>query len=134
LSSFAIFLDKVCFIAEVLYGSKIFFYTVNHDFIYLTPLDVKTRWTDTYFPFTHPSWELEVEFNGEFLEVLGCGIMEQKILQNGYYLVGFQNGLGSLPAITATFVTFVKYYCSWCRRENGLGIWSRIRAIGYGNL
>lgn len=47
--------------------------------------DVETRWVETYFPFTHPSWELEVKFNGEWLEVLGCGIMEQKLLQNGRY-------------------------------------------------
>jgi len=45
--------------------------------------DVETRWVETFFPFTHPSWELEVNYNGEWLEVLGCGIMEQSILQNG---------------------------------------------------
>lgn len=43
--------------------------------------DIKARWVDQYFPFTHPSWELEVEYRGEWLEVLGCGITRQEILR-----------------------------------------------------
>ena len=43
---------------------------------------VECRWVETYFPFTHPSWELEILFEGEWLEVLGCGVMEQEILEN----------------------------------------------------
>ncbi|KAG8197302.1 hypothetical protein JTE90_007548 [Oedothorax gibbosus] len=44
--------------------------------------DVEYKWTESYFPFTHPSWELEIRCNGEWLEILGCGIMEQDILNN----------------------------------------------------
>ncbi|KAJ2490885.1 phenylalanyl-tRNA synthetase alpha subunit, mitochondrial [Coemansia sp. RSA 2050] len=38
------------------------------------------RWIDAYFPFTSPSWEMEVLFQGEWLEICGCGIMKQEIL------------------------------------------------------
>ena len=46
---------------------------------------VEMQWVDAYFPFTHPSWELEVKFGGEFMELLGCGIMEQDVLVKGGY-------------------------------------------------
>lgn len=45
--------------------------------------DIKYRWVDAYFPFTHPSYELEILLDGEWTEVLGCGIMEHKILEEG---------------------------------------------------
>lgn len=43
--------------------------------------DVECRWIDAYFPFTEPSYELEIFFNGKWLEVLGCGVMQQIILE-----------------------------------------------------
>jgi len=33
--------------------------------------DVEMRWVDAYFPFTEPSFELEIFFKGEWLEVHG---------------------------------------------------------------
>ena len=45
--------------------------------------DIETRWVNTYFPFTHPSWELEIKINGEWMEMLGCGILEHDILKAG---------------------------------------------------
>lgn len=45
-------------------------------------LDIEYRWVDCYFPFTHPSWELEIFFQGDWMEVLGCGIIQQKILND----------------------------------------------------
>ncbi|GBF98917.1 hypothetical protein Rsub_11709 [Raphidocelis subcapitata] len=41
---------------------------------------IECRWVDAYFPFTEPSYELEIFFNGKWLEVLGCGVMQQSIL------------------------------------------------------
>jgi phenylalanyl-tRNA synthetase alpha chain len=42
---------------------------------------VELRWVDAYFPFTSPSWELEIFFNNAWLEVLGCGVIHPTILQ-----------------------------------------------------
>ncbi len=41
------------------------------------------KWVETTFPFTHPSFELEIEYKGQWYEVLGCGILKNEILQNG---------------------------------------------------
>ena len=57
---------------------------------YLWGEGMEMRWIDAYFPFTHPSWELEVQFEGEWLELLGCGIMEHDILVNGELFMNFR--------------------------------------------
>ncbi|KAI9819439.1 MAG: hypothetical protein M1832_004002 [Thelocarpon impressellum] len=40
---------------------------------------LRVRWVEAYFPFTSPSWELEVFWNGAWLELLGCGVVSQNI-------------------------------------------------------
>jgi len=39
------------------------------------------RWNEDYFPFTQPSFELEIMYEGEWLEVLGCGVIHEDVLQ-----------------------------------------------------
>lgn len=65
---------------------------------------IQMRWIPAYFPFTHPSWELEIQLprknftdcdnedldNSEWLEMLGCGIVEQSILDRD----GHSNRIG----------------------------------------
>ncbi|RMD40682.1 hypothetical protein DV735_g4433, partial [Chaetothyriales sp. CBS 134920] len=41
---------------------------------------VKMRWVEAYFPFTSPSFELEVLWQGDWLELLGSGVVKQDIL------------------------------------------------------
>lgn len=43
---------------------------------------LKVRWVEAYFPFTSPSWELEIWWKGDWLEVLGSGIVLQEILND----------------------------------------------------
>ena len=41
---------------------------------------LKVRWIEAYFPFTSPSYEVEVFFRGKWLEILGCGVVRQATL------------------------------------------------------
>lgn len=41
---------------------------------------LRVRWIEAYFPFTSPSWELEIFWQGDWLEVLGCGVIRHHIL------------------------------------------------------
>lgn len=43
---------------------------------------LRMRWVEAYFPFTSPSWELEVYYAGDWLEVLGCGVVRQSLYDN----------------------------------------------------
>lgn len=45
--------------------------------------EIQYKWVDAHFPFTHPSWELEILLNNTWIEMLGCGIIEHKILEKG---------------------------------------------------
>jgi phenylalanyl-tRNA synthetase alpha chain len=44
--------------------------------------DVEMRWVEAYFPFTDPSLELEIYYQDEWLEVLGCGVIQRPILEH----------------------------------------------------
>jgi phenylalanyl-tRNA synthetase alpha chain len=62
-----------------------------------TPQDpLKLRWVEAYFPFTSPSLELEVFWQGDWLEVLGCGVIKQELLNNSGVpgRIGWAFGLG----------------------------------------
>jgi len=45
--------------------------------------DMEIRWVDGEFPFTYPSFEMEVLWNGSWLELLGCGLLKRGVLDAG---------------------------------------------------
>ena len=58
------------------------------------PLQV--RWVEAYFPWTQPSFEMEVLYRGEWLELLGSGVMSQDTLRRSGvgHKMGWAFGLG----------------------------------------
>ncbi|TFY62759.1 hypothetical protein EVJ58_g3659 [Rhodofomes roseus] len=57
---------------------------------------LRVRWIEAYFPFTSPSFEVEVFFHGKWIEILGCGLVQQRTLQlaNIPHDVSWAFGLG----------------------------------------
>ncbi|PSO48982.1 MAG: phenylalanine--tRNA ligase subunit alpha [Cyanobacteria bacterium SW_9_44_58] len=60
--------------------------------------DLKVRFRASYFPFTEPSAEVDVQWQGKWLEVLGCGMVDPNVLKAVEYdperYTGFAAGLG----------------------------------------
>ena len=60
--------------------------------------DIEIRLRPSYFPFTEPSAEVDVKWNGKWLEVLGCGMIDPNVLKSVGYdpeiYSGFAAGLG----------------------------------------
>ncbi|XP_049848818.1 phenylalanine--tRNA ligase, mitochondrial-like [Schistocerca gregaria] len=81
---------------------------------YLFSDSVKIRWVDAYFPFTHPSFEMEIFVNGNWLEILGCGVIHPLILsQTGCkYRRGWAFGIG-LERITMSLFNIPDIRLFW---------------------
>src|SRR3989338_9794043 len=66
--------------------------------------DIKYRFNSDTFPYTYPNLEMEVEINGRWIEVLGCGIVKEKVLDNlgvkGYNGWAFGFGLERLAIVS----------------------------------
>ena len=59
-----------------------------------SPAPMQARWIEAYFPFTSPSFELEILWaaghGNEWLELLGSGVVKQSVLDNA----GLQDHIG----------------------------------------
>jgi phenylalanyl-tRNA synthetase alpha chain len=60
--------------------------------------DLPIRFRASYFPFTEPSAEVDVQWQGRWLEVMGCGMVDPNVLKSVGYdpevYTGFAAGLG----------------------------------------
>ncbi|XP_056155250.1 phenylalanine--tRNA ligase, mitochondrial [Lampris incognitus] len=83
--------------------------------------DLEVRWVDCYFPFTHPSFEMEVRFQGDWMEVLGCGVMEQELVNSAGagHKIGWAFGLG-LERLAMVLYRIPDIRLFWSRDERFL--------------
>ncbi len=60
--------------------------------------DLPVRFRASYFPFTEPSAEVDVQWRGRWLEVMGCGMVDPEVLEglgiDSERWTGFAAGLG----------------------------------------
>lgn len=85
------------------------------------------KWTSTYFPFTKPSFELEVRWKGEWLEVLGCGLLHRGVLNGcgiGKDVNGWAFGLG-LERLAMILFDIPDIRLFWSRDERFLTQFSK---------
>lgn len=91
---------------------------------------LRVRWISATFPFTSPSLEVEVWFRGQWLEILGCGIVMQKTLDNAqvHDKLGWAFGLGleriamvlySIPDIRLFWSKDRRFLDQFKQREEG---------------
>jgi phenylalanyl-tRNA synthetase alpha chain len=55
--------------------------TVEHFLRNMFGPDIDIRFRGSYFPFTEPSMEVDVFFRGRWMEVLGCGMVDPRVLE-----------------------------------------------------
>jgi phenylalanyl-tRNA synthetase alpha chain len=71
---------------------------------------LRVRWIEAYFPFTSPSFEVEVFFQGRWLEILGSGLVRQATLDTA-----------SAYSSVHAYVYLIILRCS---EQDWLGVWS----------
>ncbi len=72
---------------------------VLHEFLeYFFESELEVRFRPSYFPFTEPSAEVDIKGDDGWLEVLGCGMVHPKVLENvgidSERYLGFAFGIG----------------------------------------
>lgn len=71
---------------------------INYFFKELFQKEVKIRLRPSYFPFTEPSFEIDIWLENKWLEIAGAGMVNRKVLENGgitdLNIQGFAFGFG----------------------------------------
>ena len=106
-------------VAEIFSRAKKAAIVTSPDFI---DEPLRVRWVEAYFPFTSPSWELEIFWQGDWLEVLGSGVVKQDIMTNAGVpsQLGWAFGLG-LERIAMLLFEIPDIRLFWSQDERFLG-------------
>lgn len=82
-------------IGNVSFASLI--YTLKEMLSYVLEEEIKIRLRPSYFPFTEPSVEVDIFFKNRWIEVLGAGMLNERVLKAAGYsneMNGFAAGIG----------------------------------------
>lgn len=61
---------------------------------YIFEEKMQTRFRPSFFPFTEPSLEVDIFYNNQWIEILGCGMMHPKVLK----MAGYTNNMQAIAA------------------------------------
>lgn len=91
---------------------------------------LRVRWVEAFFPFTSPSWELEVFWQGDWLEILGCGVSKQQLLINAGVpdQLGWAFGVG-LERVAMLLYSIPDIRLFWSKDERFLSQFSSTEQI-----
>jgi phenylalanyl-tRNA synthetase alpha chain len=91
---------------------------------------LKVRWVEAFFPHTSPSWEMEVWWRGDWLEVLGCGVVDQPLLNRAEVSsrVGWAFGIG-LERIAMLLFGIPDIRLFWSKDQRFLGQFDESKPI-----
>ena len=85
------------FVAVGHYSFPNLIWTLKSLLSYVLEREVELRLRPSYFPFTEPSVEVDILHNGEWLEVLGSGILHRNVFKAAGYtndMNGIAGGVG----------------------------------------
>ncbi|MDP3999756.1 MAG: phenylalanine--tRNA ligase subunit alpha [bacterium] len=75
-----------------------FKFVMNEFFQRLFGKGIKLRYRPSYFPFVEPGLEIDIEWKGKWLEIMGAGMVHPRVFEAAHYnprdLQGFAFGLG----------------------------------------
>ncbi len=102
--------------------------TARESEVVMEPL--KVRWVEAYFPFTSPGWELEVYWQGDWLEILGCGVSKQELLISSGVpdQLGWAFGIG-LERVAMILYSIPDIRLFWSKDERFLSQFSSMNQI-----
>ena len=70
-----LFIDKDVKLGHLFWTLEQFFKNIYGD-------SIQIRFRPSYFPFTEPSFEVDVKLNGKWFELLGCGMVHPNVIKN----------------------------------------------------
>lgn len=98
--------QQVDLVAVGHYSFPNFIWTLKSLMSYVLEEEVEIRLRPSYFPFTEPSLEVDIQYKGSWIEVLGSGMLHNNVLK----AAGYTNDMNAFAAgIGVERIAMIKY-------------------------